>query len=109
MPRFVVLAHDWPYPHFDFLLEEGSYLLGWRLEKFPQRGEAISAMALPDHRPFYLDHEGPLTGERGSVRQIDRGTFEWIERTSVNNRVKLDGEILFGPAEWLPDRSIWRF
>ena len=109
MPRFVVLAHDWPYPHFDFLLEEGSHLRGWRLKTFPQRGETISATALPDHRPFYLDYEGPLIGERGSVRQIDRGTFEWIERMSEIIRVELHGVIVNGQAEWLPDQSIWQF
>ena len=31
MPRFVILAHDWPTPHFDLLLEAGAVLKAWRL------------------------------------------------------------------------------
>lgn len=109
MPRYVVLAHDWPYPHFDFLLEEGSHLLGWRLDTFPHHGEAIAATPLPDHRLHYLDYEGPLSGDRGSVRRIEWGTFEWTERTTEIIRLELRGVKLKGPAEWWPDQSIWQF
>lgn len=109
MPRFVILEHDWPYLHFDFLLEEDSHLRGWRLATFPGRGEAISAEVLPDHRPLYLDFEGPLTGNRGSVRRVERGTFEWIEPTGETIRVELFGEKLKGPAVWLSDQAMWQF
>ena len=37
----------------------------------------ILAEALPDHRLFYLDYEGPVTGGRGTVIQWDSGIFEW--------------------------------
>lgn len=66
-------------------------------------------MRLPDHRPFYLDYEGPLTGDRGTVLRHDCGTFEWIEQSTDVIRVKLLGHKIIGPAEWRPDRSQWQF
>jgi hypothetical protein len=109
MPRFVILAHDWPYPHFDFLLEDGLHLRSWRLESFPRRGVTIPASMLPEHRLIYLNFEGPLTGERGTVLRNDWGTFEWIERTTEVIRVELHGRKINGPAEWRPDHSMWQF
>jgi hypothetical protein len=109
MPRYVILAHDWPYPHFDFLLEDGTHLHGWRLEAFPQPGEAIPATVLPRHRLIYLNYEGPLTGNRGSVKRVDRGVFEWTDQSPESIRVKLQGDVFQGPAEWRPDCSTWHF
>ena len=59
MPRFVILAHDWPTPHFDLLFEVGDALKAWRLAGEPG-SEPVRAEPNFDHRPFYLDHEGPV-------------------------------------------------
>ena len=67
MPRFVILSHDWPTPHWDFLLESGPVLRAWRLLEEPAPNRDVPAEANFDHRLLYLDYEGPLSGDRGSV------------------------------------------
>jgi hypothetical protein len=74
MPRYVILEHDHPVLHWDFLVEAGTALRAWRLDQPPQGGLVISAQRLPDHRLIYLDFEGPISGGRGSVRRWDSGT-----------------------------------
>jgi len=77
VPRFVVLSHDWPEPHFDLLLEAGPVLRAWRLLHEP--GEtAVPAEPNADHRLMYLDYEGPVSGGRGTVTRWDAGTFDTI-------------------------------
>lgn len=74
MPRFVVLEHDWPSPHFDLMLEWGGVLRSWRLTNPPSCGEIVGEAA-PDHRLAYLDYEGPVSGGRGSVKRWDAGDY----------------------------------
>jgi len=74
--RFVILAHDWPTPHWDLLLEAGPVLKAWRLLADPTGGATVAAWPNYDHRLLYLDYEGPLSGERGSVTRWDAGTYD---------------------------------
>ncbi len=90
MPRFVILTHDWPNPHWDLLLEDGERLLSWRLLREPAPG-MIPAERIADHRPFYLEYEGPVSGDRGSVSRWDAGTFEWLKRTDEIFEVLVNG------------------
>jgi hypothetical protein len=78
MPRFVILEHDYPHVHWDFMLESGDVLRTWRLAGPPETGGSIAAEALPDHRRIYLDYEGPVSGGRGQVRRWDGGNFRWL-------------------------------
>ena len=96
MPRFVILEHDWPTVHWDFLLEAGSVLRAWRLLGEPGRGRKLAAEANADHRLLYLDYEGPVSGNRGSVRRWDAGTFEWLADSPARVVVVLRGEKLAG-------------
>jgi hypothetical protein len=78
MPRFVILIHDHPVLHWDFLLEDGDRCRAWRLTLDP--GESINqipALELPDHRSLYLNYEGPVSGGRGTVTRWDFGAFNW--------------------------------
>jgi hypothetical protein len=109
MPRFVVLEHDWPQPHFDFLLEAGGVLRAWRLLAEPIAGASVPAEPNFDHRLLYLEYEGPLSGNRGSVRRWDGGTFEWIAYGSDRVEVELRGERLLGRAEWTRSVAAWNF
>jgi hypothetical protein len=43
MPRFVILAHDWPCAHWDFLVEAGPVLRAWRLLEVPRSGARVCA------------------------------------------------------------------
>jgi hypothetical protein len=76
MPRYVVLTHDWPGPHWDLLLEAGSVLKAWRLLAEPVVDHWVPAEPNFDHRIIYLDADGPLSGQRGCVSRWDAGTYE---------------------------------
>ncbi len=93
--RFALLEHDWPESHLDLFLEWGGSLLAWRLPaealNFPMR-----AIHIDRHRLAYLDYEGPISGNRGSVRQVDGGGLRWLVMTEVLYVVELDGERLKG-------------
>ena len=65
VPRFVILEHDHPTLHWDFLLEDGEVLRAWRLLAEPGPGAAVAAEPNFDHRRLYLDYEGPVSGGRG--------------------------------------------
>lgn len=75
MPRFAILAHDHPAPHWDLFLEAGPVLRSWRLRSPLIAGSGVPAEPAADHRLFYLDYEGPVSGDRGTVTRIDLGTF----------------------------------
>ncbi|MBY0228562.1 MAG: hypothetical protein K2W96_04700 [Gemmataceae bacterium] len=79
MPRYALLSHDWPTPHLDLLLEDGAACRTWRLPALPEPGASVAAERLADHRLFYLDHEGPVSGGRGRVRRVAAGMFDWVE------------------------------
>jgi DNA polymerase Ligase (LigD) len=82
MPRFVVLQHDHPERlHWDFMLDQGESLATWALPMPPTLGHVLQAQLLADHRRDYLDYEGPVSGDRGTVVRWDEGEFEWVERS----------------------------
>lgn len=91
MPRFVLLKHDWPVLHWDFMLEAGPVLRAWRLDALPEPGQVVAATASFDHRPQYLDYEGPVSGNRGTVRRVERGTFVWVQEEVDTLVLHLDG------------------
>ncbi len=75
-PRFALLIHDSPRGlHYDFFLEKGGVLKTWALTQLPAPGSEIPCDALADHRPIYLDYEGPVSGGRGTVTRWDQGTY----------------------------------
>jgi hypothetical protein len=77
MPRFAVLAHDHPTPHWDLFLESGPALRSWRLLAPLAVAAEVPAEPMADHRLLYLDYDGPVSGGRGTVIRVDAGTFEW--------------------------------
>jgi hypothetical protein len=109
MPRFVILEHDWPARHWDFLLEDGPVLKAWRLLAEPVYGVDIPAEANADHRPLYLDYEGPVSGGRGSVMRWDAGSFEWQSTGYLRVRLfgdKLNGIATIGSDTWRIERDV---
>lgn len=76
MPRIAILRHDAPFLHWDLLLETGDVARAWRLLRNPAIEEPIAAEELPDHRLLYLDYEGPVSNDRGTVAAIFRGEYE---------------------------------
>jgi len=97
MPRYVILRHETAGGvHFDFMLEMGVMLKTWSLSQPPLQGVEICAAALPDHRLAYLDYEGPISGDRGSVTRWDRGTYELEHQSESELALLLTGEKLIG-------------
>jgi hypothetical protein len=93
MPRFAVLRHECHEGlHWDFLLETGSVLRTWSLPGPPQPGAEMTATALPDHRLLYLDYEGPISDDRGTVSRWDWGTFELVLSSDDQFVAELAGE-----------------
>ncbi len=113
MPRFVVLEHEGPRGlHWDFMLEADAVLATWALPEPPNAPRSMLAEALFDHRPAFLEYEGPISGGRGSVTRWDRGTYAVSRRTDDEWVVALNGAKLAGTAtlERLPhDPDRWRF
>ena len=79
--RFVILHHRSPAgEHWDVMLEMDSALTTWSIPPQLPGGLAFAcpAVRLPDHRKHYLDSEGQVTGNRGTVSRIDTGTYEQL-------------------------------
>ena len=108
MPRFVILTHDWPFPHFDLLIEAGGVLRAWRLLSEPKVGETVAAEPIGDHRLFYLDYEGPVSGNRGSVARWDTGECEWLPPEPNRVKFELRGTKLIGLAV-IDSTDYWMF
>jgi hypothetical protein len=89
--RFAVLRHDHPSIHWDLLLESGPICRTWRLLDDPAGPGPWRAEAIGDHRLFYLDYEGPVSGGRGHVTAWDRGDFDEIIATESLVRVQCRG------------------
>ena len=99
MPRFVILRHDSPRGvHYDLMVEVGDVLKTWAMPQPPKAAVEMTCDALPDHRLAYLDYEGPIAGERGSVTRWDRGTCRIIEQSDTQWVVEFHGEKLVGPV-----------
>jgi hypothetical protein len=105
VPRFVVLEHTWRGVHWDLMLESGETLRTWAIDAPIVTETTLPARILPDHRLAYLEYEGPISWDRGTVRRLDRGTYEariWTPKRVV---VVLAGERFIGEAEVLAQDS----
>ena len=115
MPEaFVIHIHSGFGPtHCDLMLQHGRTLLTWRLAADPAAlaaGRRCPARPIQDHRPAYLDYEGPIGGERGRVRRLDGGTWQLLRRGPARWEFRLAGGRLSGrfclrragdgPDEW---------
>jgi hypothetical protein len=103
MNRFVVLRHEISEAnsferksHFDLMLEAPDALgictlRTWALDQWPlEPAEATTAIPLPDHRLAYLEYEGPISGNRGSVHRVARGTYTVDSETTNSLTVRLN-------------------
>lgn len=110
MPRFTILQHhagpsfqrqadgvnsiaSGPV-HWDWLFEPptaAARLWTWATDPLPTGAPTrpndvkftiVRAIRLADHRVRYLDYEGEVAGDRGSVRQIATGEYELLENTA---------------------------
>lgn len=108
--RYAILSHDFPYPHWDLFLEVGPVLSSWRLAERPDRCDSVPAERAPDHRLEYLEYEGPISNERGSVVRWDRGHYTTRSRSSDRWLLRFEGEQMRGVwcLSRLPDSELWQ-
>jgi hypothetical protein len=122
--RFVLLRHEYPAriatpSHWDFMLEADGVLMTWQLNRLPaswlvalQLESAdelpqVPATRLADHRLEYLDYEGPVSGDRGSVHCVDRGTYQLQEESAEHLAVELSGSFLLGRTSLSQQGNAW--
>lgn len=110
MPRFVVLRHETPPGaprglHWDFMLEQDGVLRTWALAEEPRADCAIDAQELAVHRVAYLQYEGPISGDRGSVVRWDEGDFALLSEVAELIELNLAGRRLFGNVRLERDPS----
>ena len=99
------------------MLEWQGILRTWDLRELPSPwssalGEysgATEVIALPlrDHRMAYLDFEGPLSGDRGTVRCCDRGSYELLSTTDDALQFRLRGALLEGAFQFVRRQEQW--
>lgn len=101
MKRFVLLYHQFPaghadVSHYDLMLEAEENLRTWRLETQPDMLRPVRGTPIFAHRLAYLDYEGEVSGDRGSVSRIDRGEFKIVRDDDEALIVELYGSVLVG-------------
>jgi hypothetical protein len=115
MPRFVVLRHEFPVDHprathWDLMLEWGTKLRTWALAEEPFSDVETEAEPLADHRLEYLDYEGPVSGNRGSVVRWDSGEYRLQASDDGLVDAVLAGKRLRGRLRLckVPESHFWR-
>lgn len=120
MTRGVLLRHDLPdgSHHFDWMVElaipDEHRLVTLRIPPPPApadppgpmdpAGRPFTAELLPPHRAAYLDHEGPIAGDRGTVTRLAAGPAGVLERTETRLRIRCDLGV--GPHTYLCERPL---
>ena len=122
MPRFVVLRHSLPTEserptHWDWMFETNGALETWATEplELPMdnidellltRPYSVRAQRLQDHRLAYLDYEGPVSENRGSVARILQGTYSCLDQSRRQRQLAVSGWPYMIRFEILNDENI---
>lgn len=67
--------------HYDLMLEVPGQekLRTLQLQAWLEKpGDTCTCMELEAHRRTYLEYEGEVSGNRGSVKRIERGSYELL-------------------------------
>lgn len=116
--RFVLLRHELPAnavrgSHWDWMFDTGESLVTWATEVLPSGtsppSDAVLARALPDHRRAYLTYEGPVRGDRGTVTRSDEGSYEVLDASPQQVRLRLRGGKWRGVCELVHDEGASEF
>ena len=101
--QFVLLHHIHSAgEHWDLMLDLGDVLATWQLQEHPvppiRRGalRGVPTHRIADHRRAYLRLEGPVSGDRGHVKRLDRGVYTLLEQRPACWIVCLEGLFLTG-------------
>ena len=90
--RCVILLHQIGNAgHWDLMLEVRNTLWTWRLNEMPTTNQTVLGERITDHRIHYLDYEGPVSNNRGTVKRVRSGHYQW-EPKSKNHLAVLHFE-----------------
>ena len=119
MPRYVILRHEMPLSahrsaHWDLMFETGGVLATWALAELPESGQEMPAERLADHRIDYLDFEGSVSDNRGTVTRWDTGQYRVESQTPAAWQIivrggRLDGQLMLRAVAEEPRRWTIRF
>lgn len=122
--QFVLLEHVQDSGrHWDLMFEGGLMLVTWQLMQNPIAGAGVTetgpvfARRLADHRRAYLDYQGEISGDRGSVTRLDQGRFFLIGKQPGRLILDMRGQHLAGKYELIKSTDkehsrgseIWQF
>lgn len=93
------------------MLERGDVLITWQLSAEPDQPASLPILArrIGDHRIAYLTYEGPVSGDRGTVRRVDSGAVEFEEFTDTECAFSLGGGRLEGRFRLAREPGGWVF
>ncbi len=97
--RFVILHHTgFGDEHWDLMIENGLLLWTWKLAADPTvpQNFPMPARRIQDHRLIYLQFEGPVSGSRGTVRRMDEGMADCLEKSAARLELNFFGHHLSG-------------
>ena len=87
LPQFVILRHDvgaafdrTDQTHFDWMFESDETLVTWSTAPIEITRSDLDVVAeqIADHRLAYLEIEGDIGDDRGTVTRVARGEFDPI-------------------------------
>ncbi len=93
------------------MFECNGQLRTWAIDCEPTSAHGVKALQLPDHRVAYLDYEGPVSHDRGSVTRWDAGNYEVQDSGPDMWKLALRGARLAGSMTlWreAPESHSWR-
>jgi hypothetical protein len=92
------------------MFECAGALRTWSIENEPTAGTVADARQLDDHRLDYLEYEGPIAGNRGSVTRWDAGEYALEHADERQWRAVLSGGRIPGRLTLLrqPANHSWR-
>ncbi len=106
MRRFVVQAHTRNHQtHYDLMLESGDTLKTWQMDSPPDQIPQTT-IKIQDHRLIYLEYEGEISNNRGSVKIWDKGEISILEESDTAWSIAMEGTLLKGTYRLMTDDKI---
>ena len=110
--------------HWDLLLQQSTGedqqstekgLLTFEVPVPPESwNQQTAVQKLPDHRLIYLDYQGPISKNRGSVTRVLEGTFHWRIKTETQLEIEIaqphsyfQGFLQLRKRSEVPDDKFW--
>lgn len=79
------------------MFESAGALRTWSVDQLPTAGgPPQAATALPLHRIAYLDYEGPVSGDRGTVRRVATGHYQLVTEAAGRTEMMIDSPEMIG-------------